>query len=198
MDCGGIPLLVENIGEIHEKVKQNKYRLYCLLLYSDLDKPFISFLKCAHSAIAEMSGENVLVFSFEFFKNEVSILIPSIESGKGFLNRNEAIRMAQTLSIQNSQLPCMVFFRELESKEVAIYSFDNTWGYDHTSEHMKLVFDAVTKALRTTENNDEAHLLKTLDSEFKKIRWKKWAKRITTTHSLETLLRAVATGSKFA
>ena len=125
-------------------------------------------------------------------------MLPIFENLDISNNRNQAIRIAREIDIPYSKLPCMVFFTRLENKDVAVYSLDNSWDHAHMAEHMKSVFDAIRKTLDKTEIDDETPLLDELNSKFKKIERKKWIKRITTRQSLETLLKAVATGATVA
>lgn len=185
---------VSHVKQIKEKVAQNKYKLYCLMLYSDLDRPFISFVKESHDVIASMSGPEIFVFWLEHFKDDIGILLPNIQNVDQHLDRNHSIKIAQMLNIPNSQLPCLVFFQTIDSNNAVVYSFDNAWDFTLMGEHSKAVFDVTVSVLKSTNSNDSKHLMRDINNRFNKIKFSKWAKQIATRQSFETLLKAVATG----
>jgi len=185
-------------SKIKKKIKENKYKLYCLLLYSDLDRQFYKYLKDTHQSLSIISGEDIFMFWFENFNTVYPILVSASKKKIDPVNRNHSFVVARMLGIPNSKMPCLVFFRNLESKNAVVYSFDNEWGFNHMSEHIKAVFDTTRSLLSDIKEIDEEKLIKGLEKEFAKIRIGKWARRVSSRQSFETLLKTLATGASLA
>jgi hypothetical protein len=89
-------------GGIQNKIAENRYLLYSVLLYTDLDKRFMSFVRDHHDTLADISGEYIFIFWFEHFAKDSKFLwsrggAPS--DLRSEIPRKECLKIAKQLSI---------------------------------------------------------------------------------------------------
>lgn len=198
------------------------------LLYSDMDVSFAKYVKEAWNALDRISGDYCLITliekpesyeNVEYWKNlELSednskriyeFLVEKTPSeweskiNDWFLqfkpyDRNVHIEIADRLGIHYTEMPCIVFYTNTNSKEFLVYNFSNDWSHSHISEHMKAIFSSVR--IRTQEKwvHDASEMVKrknvleALEMDFRKIKTAKFIKRITSNSSIGNMIKSIA------
>lgn len=197
------------------------------LLYSDMDANFAKFVKESWNALDKLSGWHCLItliekpYNYENVNYWKQLGLSENNSKKiyeyllkekpdewetkvndWFLNfkpydRNVHIEIAERLGIPYTEMPCLVFYTNTNSKEYLVYSFSNEWSFDHISEHMKSVFSAVREKADekwdydAPEDIKRRNILSDLESDFKKIRAAKFIRRITNNTSIGNVIKGI-------
>jgi len=197
------------------------------LLYSDMDVNFAKYVKESWNALDKISGRHCLVTLIEepysdenvdywkqigLSENNSKRIYEYLLKEKPdeweakvdnwFLNfkpydRNVHIEIAERLGIPYTEMPCLVFYTNANSKEYLVYGFSNEWSFDHISEHMKAVFTAVRESADEKWDYDapqdikRKNILSDLESDFKKIRAAKFIRRITNNTSVGNVIKGI-------
>ena len=196
MEGGG----VTKREEIQAEMSQNRYRLYGILIYSDADKNFIRFLTDAHDSLAAMSGAEMFLFWFEHFSEDSVLLWAAGKAPprRSTLGRSESLRLAKAFDVPMSQTPCLLVCQDLDDKNSVVYSFNNLWSHELLAEHFKGIFDVIESVLGDVVECQQNDLYKKIEVGFKRLKIKKWVKRLVSNQSIGNLLRAIATGASIS
>ena len=196
MDGGG-----GGTSALQEMVTKGQFKLYCVLIYSDLDRTFFEFLQETHKSLSVLSGDQVFVFWFDHFESDSLILWNEVDvpsDRKSVVNRGESLKLARALDIPMSETPCLLLCNNLEADSGVVYSFSNNWTFSEMSEHFKAVFDIVDEMLHNQGKKGSRKFYDDIQKRLNLLRARKWVKSVTSNRSLGTLLRAIATGDVLA
>ena len=112
-------------------------------------------------------------------------------------SKDVLIKTAEQLSIPSTEMPCLVFYTNTNSKDYLVYSFSNDWSLDEISQHMKVIFSSIKKYTVTEWFTYLPQVIKTkkilinLESDFSKIRGVKFVKRMTNNTSIGSIIKGI-------
>ena len=197
-------------------------------IYSDTDTAFAKYIRESWNALDRFSGQSCLMTLIEEPYNQSNVkflseLKLSEENSKRvheFLleekpetlqviindwlfnfkpySKNVLIKTTEQLGIPSTEMPCLVFYTNTNSKDYLVYSFSNDWSSERISEHMKEIFASVKKYTTTEwftylhEEIKTKKILINLESDFRKIKGSKFVKRVTNNTSIGSFIKGIA------
>jgi len=196
-----VPLFADMEGgatsrkEIARKVQEGRYRLFCLLLYTEFDTSFISFVKKNHKNIATLSGKETFVFWLQDIEDAAPLFFPQLEVTRAVDVTEDTRELAMLLGIPFSKLPCMAFFRTLRSRQAVIYSFSDSWTQSQMAEHVKAVFDVTTRVLAEGKATNDRNTLRGIRAGLSLIKAKAWIGKVASPQTLGSILKLLVSGT---
>ncbi len=184
------------ISQLRQAMKAQKFLLYAILIYSDMNENIIQFLRGSRQALAKMGGKKVFLWWFEHFERDCKLLWEPRENRPPLRKkvfRNDSLELARQLEIPMSKTPCLVLCRTLDDGQALVYSLDNSWSHTELVEHFAAIFDRVEEVLGRFEKNRLLNIHDELLARLMVLKAKKWVGRLSSKQSFRDLLRAIAT-----
>lgn len=128
--------IVEKRDELEQYAK-NKGKIYAFLLYDEQDTKFVDYIANFSMHVGEMAGRNCIIFMIshppkEYLVDEryqqwvenfvkVDVVLKNPANVASSFNPFRAYEVAQNLGINTKHFPCIVFFKDINSKERIVY-----------------------------------------------------------------------------
>lgn len=221
---GGIPIrsfreiqLVEAVLQQNNLIKQvNNVILFAVILYTDEDKNLVQYIREHINDLHSMSGQSCMFFVIEKPTDEWNLNIRKYlgaltgdyfdalwerlgtTSFKPF-NKSNAYEIARHFGVKPNQLPSMVFFKNLQSKEALILELQRYVSAEQNESEYSKVFrtifacvqDSVTLNKSSALENFKKQIHKELSKEKKKSTTEKQIETIKLSSSLIEIIGAV-------
>jgi len=129
-------------------VKEKSYPIYAIFLCTDIDKAAIEYIDQYWQDLNELSAKDCLIF---IFKKHVQRTLNSYDIDKLYdvtfifsqkTMAYEAYQVARLLNVNYSDIPCLVFFESLDSRDIGIYSLKNM-SKDEIAFELRSLFDRI-------------------------------------------------------
>jgi len=143
--------------------------VYAFFLYTNEDKNIAHYVRKYFREIDKLSGCDCLIFlidkppktweeeartreywrEFEFktrMQNDFKEVMPH--------DRSRAYEIAEFLGLPPNYIPCIVFFRNINERELLIYPLDNSWSDERLTRELRELFSYVREGTKNIEDGE--------------------------------------------
>lgn len=174
---------IRNLRDVKEnwRVFEERWKaLYAFFLYTDEDKNIARYVREHFNELDKLSGPDCLVFLIEkpptgfrgidevinYRKNEKETLffLTSLHSEKkssdgSFYDKAEVYEIARNFEIDYTDIPCIVFFRDINDKKLLIYRLDNSWSDERLTREFRELFAFIRESIKDLQGVGDEEML---------------------------------------
>lgn len=167
--------------EVDLKRRADPLQVFAFLLYSRVNKRLFDFVHEFYFTLDDLTGDHFTVFVIwsALLKDHLGGPDAMAEVSSKFTPYN----LARKFGIKTQKIPCFVFFRNIDDKDVIVYRLNDEWETKDLLDEFERLTDDVEKAREKAEGkrNPYGSLWKSLERTLKAREWMKGALERTTT-----------------
>ena len=152
---------IRNLEEVieHWDIFESKWRsLYAFFLYTNEDRNIARYVREYFHELDRLSGNECLIFLIDKpprtweeeartrdYWEEFTFRAIVWEGFKEVMpyDRSRAYEIAEFLGIRPNLIPCIVFFRNINEREILVYPLDNSWSDERLTREFRELFSAI-------------------------------------------------------
>jgi|ERR1035437_165615 hypothetical protein len=137
---------VEHYGDVvgyFSSTEKEKFAFYAFLLYTSKDGEIANYVKNYRAELSQLSGKDCLIFYHDkSSKSETS------SSGEAYIT-------ARAIGIELNEIPCIVFFKNINDESVLIYSLNNNLLKKDIKTELRNLFEAIRDCISRYDSRDD-------------------------------------------
>ena len=164
---------IRSLEEVRENwdIFEGKWRsLYAFFLYTNEDRNIARYIREYFHELDRLSGNGVLIFLIDkppkTWEEEAKIrdywreFTFRTRVWEGFkevipYDRSRAYEIAEFFGIRPRLIPCIVFFRNINEREILFYPLDNSWFDERLTNEFRELFSAVREGCENIGDDNE-------------------------------------------
>jgi len=155
----------------HWDIFEGRWRsLYAFFLYTNEDRNIARYVREYFRELDRLSGNECLIFLIDKpprtweeeartrdYWEEFTFRTRVWEGFKEVMpyDKSRAYEIAEFLGIQPSLIPCIVFFRNINEREIFVYPLDNSWSDGRLTREFRELFSAIREGCENIGDDDE-------------------------------------------
>lgn len=124
------------------KPKPPRIKGFAFLLYSSRESNYSSFVQQNIGWLDSLTGNDFILFLFEQLDSYVSRFLhelPKTEEGNTIPTPDASFDVAWKFEVPLEDLPCIVFFKDINEKEFLVYPLNKDWNDDELDNAFRCV-----------------------------------------------------------
>ncbi len=146
VDFGGIMNRVEHYGDVvgcFNSTEKEKFAFYAFLLYTSKDGEITNYVKNYREEFSQLSEKDCLIFYHDrSSKSETS-------------SSGEAYRTARAIGIELKEIPCIVFFKNINDESVLIYCLNKNLSKKDIKTELINLFEAIQNCISRYDSKND-------------------------------------------
>ena len=164
---------IKSLEEIrkHWKIFEDRWKtLYAFFLYTNEDRNIARYVREYFRELDQLSGNTCLIFLIDKPPRTWEEEARTREYWKEFTfrtwvwegftevmpyDRSKAYEIAEFFGIFPNHIPCIVFFRNINERELLVYPLDNSWSDERLTREFRELFSAIREGCENIGDDNE-------------------------------------------
>lgn len=154
----------------HWDIFERRWRaVYAFFIYTNEDRNVARYIREYFHELDRLSESECLIFLIDnppkAWEEEARTreywreFIFKISVWDGFkkvmpYNKSKAYKIAEFLGISPRYIPCIVFFRNINERDLLVYPLDNSWSDERLTRELRELFSSVRKETKNIDNEE--------------------------------------------